>query len=558
MRRRAGLCLPPLVDHRVRLPVCHLQDEGRLDAIPAVREDAVRLRQIQQPHLAAPQRDRQPRARVPRQRRQPRVGGKLHHRRNPNVIQRHHRRNVERRCQRLADQHRTMLDQSKVPRRIALQFPCHERRRHVEDHRRCRPRVSRLRVERRRVSERLERAARLSHRQRRVHRPVDPLVEVIRAAQHCQHLPRKWVDGDQRRVIRVRGHFPRRDRVVQVAQLQPRQPFRRLLPVEVNRRDHVQPVLVQAFGVVALQLLDHRHHEMRRLNRKRTRRELKLIPPRRVRLRRRQVAVLRHQIQHRRLSVPRRLDIRQRVIRRRRLQQPRQQRALAQRQIRRGFAEIRLRRRLNSIREVAKIGLVQVQRQHVILAVCVLKLHREDHLPQLAPHRTLRPLLRVEQQIPRHLLRDRAPPGDHLTTPQVDPHRACDPGNVHAGVLVKIRILHADHRPLTIERNALQRDRRISSARLRVGKDFIQQPPVAVVNPRRRQRLARVQLVNRRQIREQPHEASHAQHNRQRAKHQRDFLPPPQGFKTSESVHTVTVVNFGNVCPMASLRGIAD
>ncbi len=243
---------------------------------------------------------------------------------------------------------------------------------------------------------------------------------------------------------------------------------------------------------------------MGRFNRERTGGELKLIALGGVGLGGRDVLILRHQVEDFGLPVAGDVEVGQRIVSRGRLQQSGEQGALAQRQIGRGLAEIGLRRRLDTVGEVAEIRLVQVERQHVGFAVGVLQFDGEDRLAQLAPQRALGALFGIEQQITRDLLGDGAAPGDHFAAGQVDPEGAGDADHVDAGMAVEVGVLGADHRLLAFQRDGVERDRRVAPAGLRVGEDFVEQHAVAVVDARRGQRHARVQLIDGRQVREQP------------------------------------------------------
>jgi hypothetical protein len=166
----------PFVQRRavVRL---HAEDKGRLDGVAAVGKDAVSLGHVQQPDFAAAQRDRQVYVRVVGQRLQPGVGGKLHHALKSDVLQRDDGGDIVGRRQRLAHQHRPVLDQPEVRGRVAFQLARDERRLHVQNHGRSGVRFREFRVHRGSVGKGLERAARLSQGQRRVDRAVYRLVE---------------------------------------------------------------------------------------------------------------------------------------------------------------------------------------------------------------------------------------------------------------------------------------------------------------------------------------------------------------------------------------------
>ncbi len=245
------------------------------------------------------------------------------------------------------------------------------------------------------------------------------------------------------------------------------------LPVEIDRRDHVQPIIVEFVRVVALQLLDHRHDEMGRFNREGAGGELEFVALGGVGLGGGDVPVLRHQVEHLGLTVAGGVEVGQRIVDGGRLQQSGEQRALAQREIGRGLAEIGLRRRLDAVGEVAEIGLVEVERQHVGFAVGVLQPNGEDRLAQLAAQRALGALFGIEQQIARDLLGDGAAPGDDFAAGQVDHEGAGDADHVDAGMAVEVGVLGADDRLLARQRDGVERDGGVAPAGLRVGEDFI-------------------------------------------------------------------------------------
>ena len=200
------------------------------------------------------------------------------------------------------------------------------------------------------------------------------------------------------------------------------------------------------------------------------------------------------------------------------MQQPGEQRALRQRQIGRGLAEIGLRRRLDAVSEVAEIGLVEVEREDVVLAVGVLQFERRGCIS-----RSLRCSVR-SARCSGSSSRLRAtcwvivlPPADHLAAAQVDPQRADDADDIDAGVAVEVGVLGADDRLLACLRDAGERDGGVAPAGLRIGEDFVEQLAVAVVDARRGQRHARLKLVNRGQVGEQPDVGEDAERDHQHA-----------------------------------------
>jgi len=183
--------------------VLHLRDQHRLDAVAAVGQPGIGGGQLQQAHLPAAERHGQVDARVVGQGGHAQAGQQAHQRVHADVIEGGHRRDVVGRGQRLPHAHRAVLHQGEVGRGVALQPPGDERRLHVEEHRRRRVGFGLRRVEGGGVGERLERAARLAGGQRGVVRAADPLVKVVRAAQHGQHVAGIGVEGHQRGIVDV-------------------------------------------------------------------------------------------------------------------------------------------------------------------------------------------------------------------------------------------------------------------------------------------------------------------------------------------------------------------
>src|SRR2546427_12447935 len=79
-------------------------------------------------------------------------------------------------------------------------------------------------------------------------------------------------------------------------------------------------------------------------------------------------------------------------------------RSLAQVELGDRLAEVRPRGRLDAVRALTEVHLVQVHLEDAILRVPALELERQDRLPQLSPET----LVRREEEHLGELLRDRA------------------------------------------------------------------------------------------------------------------------------------------------------
>ena len=151
---------------------------------------------------------------------------------------------------------------------------------------------------------------------------------------------------------------------------------------------------------------------------------------RRVGLRLRDVSVLDHRGEHVGASRLRRIGVLDRVVRRRRLRQPREQRHLTQRElVQVGDAEVGLRSGADAVRLIAVEDLVQVHLEDLLLAESARRLEREDRFLDLSRDRRLV----AEEARLDELLRDRRAA---LLRPAIHVHagRADDAADVDARV----------------------------------------------------------------------------------------------------------------------------
>ena len=139
------------------------------------------------------------------------------------------------------------------------------------------------------------------------------------------------------------------------------------------------------------------------------------------------VAEVPHRVEHL-VAPPQRgvlVALRERVIARRRLRQPGDQRGLGQVQLRGGLVEERARGGLGAVGVVAVEDGVEVRREDVRLGHLVLELQRQPGLVDLAPERALGgDVLQVD--VAHHLLRDRRGALDDLPARDVAPGGASD------------------------------------------------------------------------------------------------------------------------------------
>ena len=227
------------------------------------------------------------------------------------------------------------------------------------------------------------------------------------------------------------------------------------------------------------------------------------LSPRRVRLRRRDGAVLHHQPQHLALAA---LD-RARpaiglpqfgvgIVVGRRLGQPRQQRRLRQRQLLRRPAEVSLRGGLDAVRQVAVVDLVQIDLQDGVFGVAPRQLGRQDRLLDLAGDR----LLRSQKCQLDQLLGDGAAarPREAALLHRVV-ERAQQPDRIHAGMFVEVRVLGGNRGVQQVGGNPVQRHRG-TPAEVRIA-HLVEHVPIPIVDQRRGEVAgARLELVGHGQI----------------------------------------------------------
>ena len=132
----------------------------------------------------------------------------------------------------------------------------------------------------------------------------------------------------------------------------------------------------------------------------------------------------------------------ERVVDRRRLRQAREQRGLVERQLACGLGEVRLGRRLDTVRVVAVIDLVEVRGEDALLRPVPAELDGETRLGELPLQR-----LRARQvEVPHELLRDRRAALHDPARANVGDEGARDPDRVDATVLVEAPVLDRDGR----------------------------------------------------------------------------------------------------------------
>ncbi len=102
-----------------------------------------------------------------------------------------------------------MLHQAKIGRRITFQPSRDKRRADIKDHRRWRPGIGALWIESGSIGEWLERGTGLAWSQRSVNGPVDALIEIVRATEHRQYVPRVRIKRDKGGIMRIVRGLPR-------------------------------------------------------------------------------------------------------------------------------------------------------------------------------------------------------------------------------------------------------------------------------------------------------------------------------------------------------------
>jgi hypothetical protein len=185
-----------------------------------------------------------------------------------------------------------------------------------------------------------------------------------------------------------------------------------------------------------------------------------------------------HQAEHLLVAHQRRLAIRVDVVHRRRLRQSRQEGRLRQRQVLGAAPEVRLRRRLDSVRQVAVVDLIQVDLQDLVPRVASRDLRRQKDLARLPQIRALGTLARAQQDRACHLLRDGRRARHGFTADVVLPQCARDGKHVISGMAVEILVLGGDRGRHQVRGDPLQRHER-SPAGVRVD-DLVEQVAVSV------------------------------------------------------------------------------
>ncbi len=133
--------------------------------------------------------------------------------------------------------------------------------------------------------------------------------------------------------------------------------------------------------------------------------------------------------------------------------QPGNNGALEQRQLRRRLAEIALRRRIDAVSPGAEIDAVQVDFEDLVLRETVLEPQRQQHLADLAREIPIR----AQKHDLGELLRDRAAALENLAGPEIRHRRAQDANWVDAEMAVEPAILGRDDGLRQIGRHLAQR-----------------------------------------------------------------------------------------------------
>ena len=226
-----------------------------------------------------------------------------------------------------------------------------------------------------------------------VDRAVNAQVEVVGAADHRQHLAGVGVQHDDGGVAHVVG-YPVIVGVGQLRQSVAERAQRRILRVQVQRGIDLQALGVKRLQPeLFLQLTAHVHHEVGRFDGEGDRGEAKFLLRCQVGLLLRDVAVLDHQSQHHALALFGGFGVLQRVIAGRRLREAGQQRTLGQIKFGGALGEVGTSSSLDAVGQVTVIGLVQVERQNLVLAVGSRQSPGQDGLTQFALQADLGALL---------------------------------------------------------------------------------------------------------------------------------------------------------------------
>ena len=165
-------------------------------------------------------------------------------------------------------------------------------------------------------------------------------------------------------------------------------------------------------------------------------------------------ALLEHRAQHLVAARDRAGGVDERVVGRRRLVEPGEQRRLRQGQPAGGPREVRSRSRLGAVRQVPVEDGVEVRRQDALLRPRAVELHREARLGHLA----LDGALVRDVEVADELLGDRRAALDDAARLDVAPERAGDAFGVDAAVVVEPAVLDRDRGLREPRRDLLERD----------------------------------------------------------------------------------------------------
>ena len=220
---------------------------------------------------------------------------------------------------------------------------------------------------------------------------------------------------------------------------------------DVERRVHAQAALVHGFGAVgAFQIFADFLDEIRR---QRVARRLHVQPQRLrdglPRLRFRDFAVARHEVQHEVAPRQRALRVQDRRIARA-ADQARQQRGFGQRQLAHRFAEIIFRGGFKSVIAVGEINLVAVHRENLLLGIVALDLNGQQRFLNLAAHAAVGA---VQKQRAGKLHGQRAGALGDAMRQQISPGGAGHAREIHAPVLVEMLVFGGEDGVLQDRRN---------------------------------------------------------------------------------------------------------
>ncbi len=224
---------------------------------------------------------------------------------------------------------------------------------------------------------------------------------------------------------------------------------RQILQPRVERGRDVEAVLVQHLGAVLLlevfaHLFDEVGRDTRRLVRLSPRDDRPLLGGVGVRLR--DVAFLRHSLQHDVAAAGRPLHVDEGALPLRRLEDAGDERSLLQRELLVRLLEIQPRRGLDAVRAVTEVHLVAVDREDFLLRVALLDLNRENRFADFPFERFLVVETELLFQVPRELLRERARTLRPAPLDDVGGGGHEDAPDVDAEVAVEFRVLGRDDR----------------------------------------------------------------------------------------------------------------